>query len=190
MGKAKDMKKITILLIALMLISVGVLSGCIQTTNQNNKNQVDFDFSYMKILGTHMEAATGHRAIIFIYKLKNIGNATATDISWYVTIEKPDGHRIFYEKYETLELTPTEIFEVNETLGGKSHSTGYEKWEESPFKNDALGLDSGAEYTYGYDYLYCKFNIYCDEDNKELTFQIPFIEVSNGTANPYYLYTS
>ena len=99
------MKKIAILLITLMLISVGFLSGCSSTENKGSSGG-DIFTPKSNIIVTSETSRTGYEGIDFVFYIdvvvKNTGDGAGSAILWS-EVNQDSNH---YEKHMDVNLEP------------------------------------------------------------------------------------
>jgi len=132
------MKKITILLIVLMLWAIGFFSGCTtnesdldekepqgddDTTNEDeseeneesddsnseNKEETEFEITKFDVWWCPSDDP-GDEWTWVDFEIENIGEINAYDIDLTIKVERPDGEDVLYESLDYGELKPGERF--------------------------------------------------------------------------------
>jgi len=85
-GEGKVMKKISILLIALMVISVGFLSGCEESSTYIDKSDYKVDVSVIEHYVFDMEV-DGYKYVVVDFEVRNIGREEVCVYRYQFTLE-------------------------------------------------------------------------------------------------------
>ena len=125
------MKKITILIIFLIMVTVGILSGC--TNDTQYQEEVISQNQYFIV--TDCTSRNGYEGIDYVFYIdiivKNIGNASGQARVWS-EVNQDSNH---YEKHQDIYLNAGETqsltFKYNEFSYWSSDSGTYRVWVEN-----------------------------------------------------------